>query len=75
MISRLGEIIKDTREYKEFTRAELAEFAGVTEETIAEIEEDIIIPGFDTAFLIIKFLDIKIDLGCLRLITDIGSEY
>ena len=74
MIRRLGEIIKEAREYKEFTRVELAEFACVTEETITEIEEDIIIPDFDTAFLITKFLDIKIDLGWLRLITDIGSE-
>jgi hypothetical protein len=29
MLIRLGEIIKDAREYKEITRAEVAVYAGV----------------------------------------------
>ena len=40
MLIRLGEIIQDAREYKEVTRAELAEYAGVSEELIEKIEED-----------------------------------
>ena len=36
---RLGEIIKDAIEYKEITRAELADFAFVSEEQTEEIEE------------------------------------
>ena len=70
---RLGEIIKDTREYKEITRAELAEYAGVSEELIAEIENDHTVPDFDTSLLIHHFLDIKVDWGWLRLITKIAN--
>jgi len=33
---RLGEIIKDAREYKEITRAEVADYAFVSEELINE---------------------------------------
>ena len=40
MLIRLGEIIQDAREYKEVTRAELDEYAGVSEELIEKIEED-----------------------------------
>jgi len=39
MFVRLGEMIKDAREYKEITRAELAEYAFISEEQIE---------GFDT---------------------------
>ena len=37
MLIRLGEIMKDAREYKEITRAELAKYAGVSEEQITFI--------------------------------------
>jgi transcriptional regulator with XRE-family HTH domain len=73
MLIRLSEIIKDAREYKEITRAELAEYAGVSEELIAEIENDHTVPDFDTALLICHFLDIKVDWGWLRLITKIAN--
>ena len=49
MLVRLGEIIKDTREYKEITRAELADYADVSGEQIEEMEENYTIPNFDTA--------------------------
>ena len=71
MLIRLGEIIKDAREYKEITRAELAEYAFVSEEQIEEIEENRIVPDFNTALLICHFLDIEVDWGWLRLITEI----
>ena len=58
---RLGEIIKDARQYKEFTQAELANFAFVTEEQIAELEGGRTVPDFDTALLICHFLDIDVD--------------
>ena len=48
MLIRLGEIIKDAREYTEVTRAELAEYAFISEEQIEEIEEDHTVPNFDT---------------------------
>ena len=70
---RLGEIIKDARQYKEFTRAELAEYAGVSEEQIAEFEEGRTIPDFDTALLICQFLDIDVDWSWLRLITEVAN--
>ena len=70
---KLGEIIKDAREYKEITRAELAEFAFVSEEKIIEFEEGHTIPDFDTALLICHFLDIEVDWGFLRLITEIAN--
>jgi transcriptional regulator with XRE-family HTH domain len=73
MLIRLSEIIKDAREYKEITRAELAEYAGVSEELIAEIENDHTVPDFDTALLICHFLDIEVDWGWLRLITKIAN--
>ena len=69
---RLGEIIKDAREFKEITRAELAEYAFVSEEQIAQFEEGRYIPDFDTASLIFHFLDIEVDWGWLRLITEIA---
>ena len=70
MSHQLGEIIKDAREYKEITRAELADYAFVSEE---QIEENNSIPDFDTALLICHFLDIEVDWGWLRLITDITN--
>ena len=70
---RLGEIIKDTREYKEITQTELAEYAFVSEEQIEEIEEGCTVPDFDTALLICHFLDIEVDWGWLRLITEIAN--
>ena len=63
MLIRLGEIIKDSREYKEITRAELAEYAFVSEEKIEEIEKNHTIPDFNTALLICHFLDIEVDWG------------
>ena len=42
MLIRLGEIIKDAREQKEITRAQLADYAGVSEERIEEISKDTI---------------------------------
>ena len=59
MLIRLGEIIKDAREYKEITHTELAEYAFVTEEQIAEFEESHTVPDFDTALLMCYFLDIN----------------
>jgi len=47
MLIKLGEIIKDAREYKEITRAELAEYAGVSEEKVEETEENLTIPDFN----------------------------
>ena len=73
MLIRFGEIIKDAREYKEITRAELADYAFVSEEKIVEIEENHTVPDFDTALLICHFLDIKVDWGWLRLITEIAN--
>ena len=70
---KLGEIIKDAREYKEITRAELAEFAFVSEEHIGEFEEGHTIPDFDTVLLMCHFLDIKVDWSWLRLITKIAN--
>lgn len=58
MLIRLGEIIKDAREYKEITQSELAEYAGVSEE---QVEEDHTIPDFDTVLLIHHYLDIDVD--------------
>ena len=73
MINRLGEIIKDTREYKEVTRAELAEYAFVTEEQTEEFEQNRAVPDFDTALLICYFLDIYVDWGFLNLINEIAN--
>ena len=73
MFIRLGEIIKDAREYKEITRAELADFAFVSEEQIEAIEQNHTIPDFDTALLICYFLDINVDWGLPRLITEIST--
>ena len=70
---RLGAIIKDAREYKEITRAELADYAFVSEEKIVEIEENHIVPDFNTASLIYHFFDIKVDWSWLRLITEIAN--
>ena len=73
MFIRVGEMIKDAREYKEITRAELAEYAFVSEEQIEEYEKNRIVPDFDTALLICHFLDIKVDWGWLGLITEIAN--
>jgi len=73
MLIRFAEIIKDTREYKEITRAELAEIAFVTEAQIEEFEKSHTVPDFDTALLICSFLDIEVDWGWLRLITEISN--
>ena len=40
MLIRLGEIIEDAREYREITRAELADYAGISMEVVEEIEEE-----------------------------------
>ena len=63
-------MIKDAREYKELTRAELADFVGLSEEMIEEIENNTTLPDFDTAYLIVQFLGIDVDLGWLRMITE-----
>ena len=55
MLIKFGEMIKDAREYKEITRAELAEYACVSVEQIEAIEENRIVPDFDTAFLICHY--------------------
>ena len=73
MLIKLGKIIKDTREYKEITRAELSEFAFVSEEQIKAIEDNRIVPDFGTALLMFKFLEINVDWGWLRLITEIAN--
>jgi DNA-binding XRE family transcriptional regulator len=70
---RLSEIIKDAREYKEITRAELTEYADVSVEKIEEIEDNLIVPDFNTASLICHFLDIEVDWGWLRLFTEIAN--
>ena len=49
---RLGEIIKDARQYKEITQGELAEFAFVSEKMIEEFEQNRAVPDFDTPLLI-----------------------
>ena len=61
MFVRLGEIIKDASEYKEIARAELAEFAFVSEEQIEEIEECRTVPDFNTVLLICHYLEIEFD--------------
>ena len=73
MFIRLREVIKDAREYKEITGAELAEYAGVSEEQIVQFEECRIVPDFDTALVICHFLDVEVDWGWLRLITEIAN--
>jgi transcriptional regulator with XRE-family HTH domain len=73
MLIGLGEIINDAREYKEITRAELADYAGVSEELIEEIEENRTVPDFDTALLICHYLNIDVDVRWLRLITKDSS--
>ena len=70
---KLGEIIKDAREYKEITRAELAEYAFVSKEQIVQFEEGQTIPDFDTSLLISHFLDIDVDWSWLRLITEVAN--
>ena len=59
--------MKDARQYKEFTRAELAKYAFVSEEHVEEFEESRAVPGFDTTLLICHFLDIEVDWSWLRL--------
>jgi transcriptional regulator with XRE-family HTH domain len=66
MQTKICEMIKDAREYKELTRAELADFVGLSEEMIEEIENNTTLPDFDTAYLIVQFLGIDVDLGWLR---------
>lgn len=61
MLIRLGEIIQDAREYKEITRANVAEYVGVSEEIIKEFEENRTVPEFDNASLIFHFFDTKMD--------------
>ena len=68
----LGEIIKDARVRKEILRAELAEFAGISENYIIDIENNDKLPDFDTALLIKGFLNLKIDLTWLKIIDDVG---
>jgi transcriptional regulator with XRE-family HTH domain len=67
-------MIKDAREYKKLTRAELADFVGLSEKMIGEIENNTTLPDFDTAFLIVQFLGIDVDLGWLRIITESGLD-
>jgi transcriptional regulator with XRE-family HTH domain len=74
MISNLGKIIKEAKELKEIMSADLEEFTGVSEEKIEEIEANTSIPNFDTAFLIVRFLEIDVDWRWLRLITDIAND-
>jgi transcriptional regulator with XRE-family HTH domain len=50
MQTNIGEIIKDAREYKELTRAELMDFVGLSEEMIEEIENNTTLPDFDTDY-------------------------
>jgi transcriptional regulator with XRE-family HTH domain len=66
MQTKICEMIKDAREYKEISRAELADFVGLSEEMIEEIENNTTLPDFDTAYLIVQFLGIDVDLGWLR---------
>ena len=73
MLLRLGEMIKDAKEYKEITRAELSEYAFLSEERIVQVEEGHSIPDFHTALLLCHFLDIEVDRGWLRLITEIAN--
>ena len=63
--------MKDAREYKEVTRAELAEYAFVSEEQVEKFEESRIVPDFHTALMICHFLDIDVDWSWLRLITEL----
>lgn len=55
MLIRLGEIIKDAREYKEITRAEIADYAFVSEEKIVENRT---IPDFDTTLQMFLFVNV-----------------
>lgn len=58
MSIRLGEIIKDAREYKEITQAELADYAFVSEEKITEFEDNITTPDFDTTLQMFLFINV-----------------
>ena len=73
ILPNLGENIKEVREYKEITRVELADYAFVSEEQIEAIEDNRIVPDFDTALLICHFLGIEVDWCRLRLITEIAN--
>ncbi|MCK5094893.1 MAG: helix-turn-helix transcriptional regulator [Spirochaetes bacterium] len=68
----LGGKIKDTRERKEILRTELAEFAGVSEDYIAEIENNERLPDYDTVLLIKELLDLNMDLTWLKIIEYLG---
>ncbi len=68
----LGGKIKDTRERKEILRTELAEFAGVSEGYIAEIENNERLPDYDTALLISEFLGLEVNLTWLKIMDDGG---
>ena len=68
----LGGQIKDTRERKEILRTELAEFAGVSEDSIAEIENNERLPDYDTVLLIKELLDLNMDLTWLKIIDYLG---
>ena len=54
-------------------RAELADYTGVSEELIEEFEENLIIPDYDSALLMYYYLDIEVDWGWLRFITEIAN--
>ena len=47
------------------------DYVGLLEEMIERIEKGTTPPDFDTVYFIVQFLGIEIDLGWLRLITDI----
>ena len=68
----LGGKIKYTRERKEILPSELAEFAGVSEDSIAEIENNERLPDYDTVLLIKELLDLNMDLTWLKIIDYLG---
>ncbi len=68
----MGGKVKDTRERKEILRTELVEFAGVSEDYIAEIENNERLPDYDTVLLIKELLDLNMDLTWLKIIDCLG---
>ncbi len=68
----MGGKVKDTRERKEILRTELVEFAGVSEDYIAEIENNERLPDYDTVLLIKELLDLNMDLTWLKIIDYLG---
>ncbi len=67
----MGGKVKDTRERKEILRTELVEFAGVSEDYIAEIENERL-HDYDTVLLIKELLDLNMDLTWLKIIDYLG---